>query len=280
LPDEVALSFQCLHSLRVEADRFERVVGELHRDDVAVELDAGRESPRVFGDLDLESGFGEQAAVVDEVENAGEAHEPEQPLGLGGSHAGRALDPVCEGDHASAAQQPCRFVDQRGLVLDVAPRVLAPDEIGAPGGQSGGAGVPDEVDDPLTEPLLVAGLASALDDTLRRIDADHAVDAAEPDQRAHSGAGEAAQVDAFHAGPDPGPGGERERRLQPTDMELLAHDQVRDIAVGRAVLGLDVREPDIPQCVHAPSCGHVVAPSCPFASVGVYPLISSVQVIN
>jgi hypothetical protein len=71
----------------------------------------------------------EQPDVAFQVLNIGETHCPEEALGLRLGQFHGSLHPVSEGNHATWSNQSCRLADEPRFVRDIAPRVLAPDEI-------------------------------------------------------------------------------------------------------------------------------------------------------
>jgi hypothetical protein len=141
-------------------------------------VDVAREAPGVRGLDDLAAALLEQAPVVADARQGRELHEPQIALRLLVGEARRSFHPVGEGDAAAGPHEAGGLGDELRLVLDVAPRVLAPHEVGPARGQAGRAGVPELERDAVVEPLLLAEAPPALDDRAGGVDARHRGDAA------------------------------------------------------------------------------------------------------
>ena len=155
-----------------------------------------------------------------------------------------ALHPVGEGDRAAGLHDAGGFGDEGGLVDDVAPGVLAPDEIGGGGRKAGGAGVGEDAFDAVRGAFGFAAGAAVGDGARRGVDAAHRGGAAEADEEAHARAAAAAEIHAVEIAGETGRIGQSVGGGHPADVDLFAHDEFPEGALRAAVDGFDVVEGD------------------------------------
>src|SRR5262245_4785755 len=130
---------QFLEELHFGTDRAERVgievedaqciIRQLFIDHFEIEVDIGGETPGILRGDDRAARALKKPAIAFHVLHLRETHETEKPIRLLCGHWYRSADPVGESNRAAGLNDVHCLRNQPSLVEDIAPSVLAPNEV-------------------------------------------------------------------------------------------------------------------------------------------------------
>ena len=242
---EAHFTNQHLRERHVEADNFERVVGQLFLDHVEVERYLFREPAGVLGRAHGATVRFQQGTVFLHAEYPGELHEAEIPFGFLIRESGRPFHPIGKSDQPLGFDETGGFGNQFCLVFNITPGVLAPDKIELAGRQLGRTGVSFDKGNFFRQAFLRAAFAPQVHHRAGGVHAGHARHLAKPHQKTHSRAEGATEVNPRPAFRDAGAFRQVHRGGQPAEVDLLAHEELPEPAFGTAVNRLHICQSNI-----------------------------------
>mmetsp|Transcript_49988 Transcript_49988/g.125976 ORF Transcript_49988/g.125976 Transcript_49988/m.125976 type:complete len:216 (+) Transcript_49988:224-871(+) len=174
LQHELEVGYQLVVGLVVPPQQLLGVVGCLVLQLVRVAIHGGPEAPGVLRQLDGAAGVFQHLGILRQRRDGRELHEAKEALRL---LVGQTLplDPICEQDLASWLDDACGLVDDELLVGQVAPSVLAVDEIGRRVREAALQGIRVDEGDLVAEALLRRALDARLHDLLGNVNPCHGV---------------------------------------------------------------------------------------------------------